>query len=1078
MQLRRLFLFFCLLSISTISYSQKPNIKFEHLDINQGLSQNNVMCIMQDSRGFMWFGTRDGLNKYDGYRFTIYRNDPNNSYSIISNFITALAEDSKGNIWISTRGGGLNRYDREKDRFDHFVHTTAPNSISSNLLDGMYKDHNDNLWICTEDAGIDVYDQEKKTFYNFRHSEKNSNTVSSNSVRCIFEDSDHNIWIGTYDGIVDVYNPKTKIFSHFNGKNTGTAIKGVKAIIEDTKKRIWIGTVGQGLYRFDKSDSSFKVFSPDRRNDKSISGNVIAAIIEDDERKLWIGTENNGLDIFDPETETFYHYLHDQVDEKSISQNSIYSIYKDNLGTVWVGTFAGGISFSGKKHFSHFNHTSDKNSLSHNNVLSLTESSNGKLWIGTDGGGVNLYDPVTKSFAHFLHQDGNKNSICGNYVLSVCEDSKGNVWFGTWADGVSVYNLKNKSFKHFKNNPDDPSSLSSNNAWVIFEDHEKNIWIGTYGGGLNFFNEKNNSFKHFDNAATSLLTRQIYALAEDEKGNLWIGTDGAGVQILDKSKNRFETLKHQNNTNSLSDDRINYIYRDENNNFWICTMSGLSFYDTKKRQFKAYSIKDGLPNNVIFGALKDENGNLWISTNRGLSRFDLKANKFTNFTPADGLQSFEFKGHALSKSKWGALYFGGINGFNEFYPSKIKETSGEAPLVFTDFQIFNKNIPIAKDENDPSPLKKAISETKEITLPDRNSVISFDFASLNFTGDEKKQYSYKLEGFDNDWNYIGTRHTATYTNLDPGTYFFKVRSLNNLGEWSSNEATIKLIITPPFWKTWWFRLLIALAIVLLAIAFYRFRVRSIKAQKAKLQLLVEEQTAQLVQKNRELEQFAYVASHDLQEPLRTTSSFVDLLQKDYKGKLDTKADKYLTFITQSTERMKVLIHDLLEYSRIGRKKELTPIDCNNLVQEIVADLDVIIKENNAKVNFGRLPVINGYPTEMKQLFQNLISNGIKFHKPGEHPEINISGTRENGAWQFVCRDNGIGIAKEHWERIFVIFQRLHTRTQYEGSGIGLANCKKIVELHGGTIWVESLPGEGSAFHFTIPNLKFNEVQAN
>jgi light-regulated signal transduction histidine kinase (bacteriophytochrome) len=221
-----------------------------------------------------------------------------------------------------------------------------------------------------------------------------------------------------------------------------------------------------------------------------------------------------------------------------------------------------------------------------------------------------------------------------------------------------------------------------------------------------------------------------------------------------------------------------------------------------------------------------------------------------------------------------------------------------------------------------------------------------------------------------------------------------------------------------------------------------------------------------------------VASHDLQEPLRTTSSFVDLLQKDYKGKLDTKADKYLTFITQSTERMKVLIHDLLEYSRIGRKKELTPIDCNNLVQEIVADLDVIIKENNAKVNFGRLPVINGYPTEMKQLFQNLISNGIKFHKPGEHPEINISGTRENGAWQFVCRDNGIGIAKEHWERIFVIFQRLHTRTQYEGSGIGLANCKKIVELHGGTIWVESLPGEGSAFHFTIPNLKFNEVQAN
>jgi ligand-binding sensor domain-containing protein/signal transduction histidine kinase len=1079
MQLRHRFLSFCFVTLSVISYSQKPNIKFGHLDINQGLSQNNVMCIMQDMRGFMWFGTRDGLNKYDGYKFTIYRNDPRDNHSISSNFITALAEDSKGNIWVSTRGGGLNRYNREKDQFDHFKHDGSKgNSLSSNLLDGMYKDHNDNLWLCTEDAGIDFYDQEKKTFRNFRHSEKNSNTVSSNSVRCIFEDSDRNIWIGTYDGIVDVYNPTNQTFSHYDGKSTGTAIKGVKAIIEDSKKRIWIGTVGQGLYRFDKPNNSFKLYASNYRDDENISGNVIAAIIEDDEKKLWVGTENNGLDIFDPETETFYHHVHDQIDEKSISQNSIYSIYKDNLGTMWVGTFAGGINIYGNQYFSHFNHTSYKNSLSHNNVLCLAESSNGKLWIGTDGGGANLFDPVTKNFTHFLHQEGNKNSICGNYVLSVCEDSKGNVWFGTWANGISVYNPKSKSFKHFKNNPDDPSSLSNDNAWVIFEDHDRNVWIGTYGGGLNRFIEKNNSFKSFGDATTSLLTRQIYALEEDEKGNLWIGTDGAGVQIFNKNSGHFETLKHQSNSNSLSDDRINYIYKDENHNFWICTMSGLSFYDTKTNKFKVYSINDGLPNNVIFGALKNENGDVWISTNRGLSRLDVKTNKFTNFTPADGLQSYEFKGHAVCKSKWGAFYFGGINGFNEFYPLHVRETASEAPLVFTDFQIFNKNIAIAKDDKDPSPLKKAISETSEITLPDRNSVISFEFASLNFTGGEKKQYSYKLEGFDKDWNYIGTRHTATYTNLDPGTYFFKVRSLNNLREWSSNEATIKLIITPPFWKTWWFRILAILGVVLLAFAFYRFRINNVKAQKAKLQLLVEEQTAQLVQKNRELEQFAYVASHDLQEPLRTTSSFVDLLQKDYQGKLDAKADKYLTFITQATDRMKVLIHDLLEYSRIGRKKELTPVDCNTLVKEIIADLDVTIKENNAKVNFDNLPVINGYPTEMKQLFQNLISNAIKFHKPDQQPEISISGTRQNGTWQFVCKDNGIGIAKEHWERIFVIFQRLHTRNQYEGSGIGLANCKKIVELHGGNIWVESLPGEGSAFHFTIPNLKFNEVQSN
>jgi len=440
------------------------------------------------------------------------------------------------------------------------------------------------------------------------------------------------------------------------------------------------------------------------------------------------------------------------------------------------------------------------------------------------------------------------------------------------------------------------------------------------------------------------------------------------------------------------------------------------------------------------------------------------------------------------KSRTGKLYFGGINGFNGFSPDDTKEKKYESPLVLTDFQIFNKQVPIKDSVYRESPLKENITDTKEIVLSHKQSVISFEFASLDYGGQENRQYSYMLEGFDKDWNYIGTRHSATYTNLDAGDYTFKVRALTNQG-WSTNVASLHLIIKPPFWLTWWFKLIAVVTVVGGVFAFFKYRISSIQSQKIKLQEKVQEQTAQLLQsardeqtaryqvelankelerKNKELEQFAYVASHDMQEPLRTTSSFVELLQQQYKGKLDEKADKYLNFIVQSSDRMKVLIKDLLDYSRIGRKKELNKINCNELIKEVLADLDTAIKESNAAITVKELPVISGYPTEMKQLFQNLLMNAMKFKKPGIAPEIKIEAHRNNGSWEFMCRDNGIGVDKQHQDRIFIIFQRLHTRNEYEGSGIGLAHCKKIVELHGGKIWIESVPQEGSTFHFTFP----------
>ena len=844
---------------------------------------------------------------------------------------------------------------------------------------------------------------------------------------------------------------------------------------------------------FDKDKNEFVHYKKELLRSNSRALNVIKAISEDDDGNLWIGIENGGLSIYNIRNKTFDNYFQDDIDNIGLSNNSIWSLYKDGKGSMWIGTFSTGINFVNRdaSKFIHYRHTSSPFSLSNNNVLSIFEDSKRNLWVGTDGGGLNLFDAKKGTFTHYLHQANNARSISGNYVLRIFEDSRGEIWIGTWGDGISILNKEKNTFRHIKFDPGNSRGLPSPNVWTIGEDAEKNVWIGTYNsGGLAQYDRKNNNFIHYNNSLTdssSLANDFVNVILTDKQGKLWIATSGGGLDLFNKQTNNFTHFKFDEHRNSISNNDVYCMVEDNAGDLWIGTKVGLNRMDRKTGRFTNYFVKDGLPSNTISGLLIDGKGNLWISTFNGLSRFDPVKKVFKNFTVYDGLQSSEFKMNSCFKSLTGRMYFGGINGFNGFYPDSIKESVYEPPLVFTNFQVFNKQVSISTDDK-KSILKTNITDTKKIVLSHNQSVISFEFASLNYGAQDKKQYSYILEGFDDDWNNVGTQHTATYTNLDPGDYVFKVRGLNNKGEWSSNIAAIKLTITPPFWLTWWFKSIALLSITGGIFAFYKLRIKTIQGQKKKLQVKVDEQTRQLIlstdeehkarqqaeqanieleRKNKELEQFAYVASHDMQEPLRTTSSFVELLQQQYHGKLDEKADKYLTFIAQSSDRMKVLIKDLLDYSRIGRKKELNSVDCNLILKEVIADLEVAIKESNAEIKTGNMPVVEGYTTELKQLFQNLIINAVKFKSPGIKPEIEINANKINNCWEFTCKDNGIGIDQQHQERIFMIFQRLHTRSEYEGSGIGLAHCKKIVELHGGKIWVKSIPGRGSSFYFTI-----------
>ncbi|MDB5278218.1 MAG: response regulator [Ferruginibacter sp.] len=1078
-------------------FAQSKQLHFEHIGRTQGISQDNILCIMQDSRGFMWFGSWDGLNKYDGYKTTVYKNDPHDSNSISNNYINGIAETKDGNIWIATNIGGMCRFNRKQENFTRFRHSDHnSNTVTSDITNCILADHAGMVWIGTQ-QGLDLFAPQTNTFKHFIHTASDTGGLSDNYIKCFFEDSNHNLWIGTANGGLNLFNTQTQTFQHFQRNNADSnSISGdnVNNIFEDSKHRLWIATNGNGLDLFVPATNTFRHFKNDEKNPNSLAGNTVLFINEDADNNLWISSENAGLSIFNYEKGKFTFCKNDDIDKSSIRNNSIYAIYRDRKNNMWLGNFAGAVDMLSRDKlvFTHYMHNSLVNSLSHNQVLSIMEDHTKKIWICTDGGGLNLFDPSTGDFTRFRHQKNNSNSICGDNVLNTCEDSDGNIWIGSWFRGLSVYNPQNKRFTHFRNSPNDTTSLSSNNAWKIFEDREKNIWVATFGEGLNLLNADHKTFTRFQfdpNNTHSISTNNVVNIYEDSGGNLWICTENGGLNLFNTKTKIFTRFLHNDTANSISNNSTNSVLEDSRRNLWIGTMMGLNKFDKTTGKFTVYSMADGLPGEYIYGILEDDKKNLWISSNNGITCFNPLTGVFKNFGPADGCQSNEYKQLAAWKAKNGMMYFGGINGFNEFNPDSVKTVQFNPQLVLTSFQIFNNEVPIDSRANNSSVLKQSISETKTITLPYGNSVFSFEFATLNYTGAEKKQYEYMLEGFDKNWNKAGAARTATYTNLDAATYFFKVRGLDNEGNWSPGIIRIELIIKPPFWLTWWFKALVILLLAGCILGIYRNRIRAAEAQQIQLKQQVRAQTQQLLLsaakeqrarqdaesankelkiKNKELEQFAYVASHDLQEPLRTTSGFVELIQKQYGGKLDERADKYLHYIVDASDRMKTLIKDLLDFSRIGSDKLFEPVDCKIVLANVLEDITAAIQESNAEICYADLPVVHGHLTEIQLLFQNLLINAIKFRKTSEALKIDIGVEQKDNYWQFSIADNGIGIAQQYSERIFDIFQRLHNRNEYKGSGIGLSHCKKIVELHSGKIWVESVPQSGSTFYFTLP----------
>jgi PAS domain S-box-containing protein len=894
-------------------YPQKNRITFEHIGTSEGLSQSNILSIIQDSRGFMWFGSWDGLNKYDGYKITVYKNNPLDHSTISNNYINKISEGPNGNLWIATNDG-LNYFDRKLEIFKTFRHNPSnSNSIRCNYINELFATSDGKVWIGTT-QGLDRYDPALNKFDHinlFNAGDINANKVE---VSNIYEDTHHNVWVSFVSKGTAVYNPasnSTIFFLHNDHNSNSIAGNHVNAVFEDSKHRIWIGTNGNGLDLYDAATNSFRHFKHNKKEPNSLPKNVVLAINEDAENNIWVGTENAGLSVFNYGTGQFINYQHDEIDKESISNNSIYCIYRDSKKNMWLGNFAGWVDMSmlDKHSFPHFKKMMSENSLSNNQVLSIMEDHNHKIWIGTDGGGLNIFDPATGNFSHLKHADSNPNSICGDNVLNTLEDSKGNTWIGTWIDGITVLDRNKNVVRHFKHNPNDTNSISNNNAWKFLEDRQNHIWIGTYGGGLQLLNPDGKSFTHYihnDAVPASISGNNITNLFEDSEGYIWACAENAGLNRLDTKSGKFIHFVHDENKNSISNNNSNSLYEDEDHNLWIATMNGLNCYDKKNNRFTVYSTIQGLAGDYVFGILEDGKKNLWLSTNKGVSCFNRFTKSFKNFGVTDGLQSNEFKQLAFCKTSNGTMYFGGINGFNMFNPYKIKKVSFDPPLVITNFTVFNKQLPIEINSSNPSPLKQSITETKSITLPYSSSVFSFEFASLNYTSNEKKQYAYMLEGFDKEWNQAGSNRTATYTNLDPGKYVFKVRGLDNQGAGSLNITSVELVIEPPFWLTWWFKLLVLVAVTGGIAAFYMVRVIAVEKQKMKLEQQVSEKTQQLQQ------------STEQERKARQEAEIAHISTILVNKELEASEQRYSSMFHSSPQPMYVFDIDTLKFFQVNK----------------------------------------------------------------------------------------------------------------------------------------------------------------
>lgn len=877
---------------SLILSAQKSK-KFDKITVDDGLSQGNINRIIQDTQGFIWLATNGGLNKFDGSRFITYIHNNKDTNSIASNIVNHIYEDDLGKIWISTQNG-LNVFDKSIETFTHYKYEhNNPSGLSNNQITCTIKDNNGFYWIGTDGGGINKFNPRTNIFKSFRSINKNPESISSNYITCLEKDKYGYIWVGTADGGLNMLDPESNKFLRYvttSINNTLPALSSnqINDIYEDNDGDLWIGTAegidvlkpqifGRNLNERDLIINFHKNVSP--RNSSASSS--ILSIYQGASGLIWFGTVDSGLGFLNKYTKIVGNYIVDPNNEFSILSNNVTSVYDDRSGFLWIGTNAGlnMIDRQSDRFTWHKRIPGSTNTMASNNIRSIYKEKNGVLWLGSFDKGLSHYDPLTEIFTSYFENDyivegesiiernrilkkfdqrkstkkpSRIHFLSHNRIYDLHRDKSKRLWIATGGGGLNILHINSGIIAKYKHREKNDSSISSDNLRCIFEDSAGRVWIGTEDGGLNLFN--NGKFKRFlsdENDIFSIGSNDVRSIVEDKNGMLWIGTFGGGLNKFDIKNNKFTRYTQlENAPNWLSSNSIYTLHLDDESQLWIGTTNGLNKLDIANNRFEHLNRNNGLPSNSIYTILADNQNNLWLTTNKGISRINKSTLSIKNYDTEDGLQSTEFNPGAGQFTLNGEMLFGGINGYCSFNPEDIIDNQFKPEVLFTNFEILNEKVKIG---DHGSPLKKHISETDTIKLSYKDISISFEFVALNFTDSKKNEYAYKMENFENNWNYVGNRKYANYTNLKPGKYIFKVKASNNDGIWNEEGRSIYLIIAPPFWETWWFYTVSTLFLFFSIFLSIQLRTRALHKSKIILEDQVKLRTQQVEKQNKILE---------------------------------------------------------------------------------------------------------------------------------------------------------------------------------------------------------------------------------
>lgn len=1066
--------------------SAQERASFETISIEQGLSESVVNCMLQDRYGFLWIGTQNGLNKFNGYEFTHYRMELLNPHAITGDNITSLCEDPGGALWVGTIEA-LNKYDHDKNEFQAYIHDPEDgDSISDNHINTVYRDSADRIWVGTRYGGLNRYRPETDSFVHYMRRPAKPRSLPGNNVTRIIEAEGGTLWIGTDHGLVS-FDPERGKFEAplLNASDAGALTAGsISALARGREGRIHIGTPQSGLFTYTPQKGLLIHYVHDPEDSTSISSNDVTAILEDKSGALWVGTNMGGLNRLDGRSGRLTHFRNNPANPRSLVYDKVNAIIEDHSEIVWIGT-EDGISKLDKKRsrFTHYRQAAGGAGLAAGRVFAILEDQAGDIWIGFQDGGIDIYRRKEDRFESVEGRARGSPPVSRAAVRALCiEPESGNVWVGTETTGIYVVSPDLRVLRTYRTGAAGAGGLSDDYVRLIYRDSDGTFWVGTSGGGLNRLERDRGGFTVFrfdrDNAS-SISSDRVLSIFEDSLKNLWIGTD-KGLNLMNRRHGTFRRyVSDKDDPHSLSGNVVLSFHEDGDKNLWVGTGAGLNKFDAARRAFVRYTTENGLPNNVIYAILEDDYGDLWISSNAGLTRLDPRTGDVRNYDAQDGLQSNEFNVNAACRTRDGELFFGGVNGVNRFDPRKFKESRFVPPVVLTAVRAFGKEIDV----------DRAFHRLDAVFLSREDNFISLEFAVLDFTAPDKNRYKYKLEGYDKDWVDNGPKREVSYINLAGGNYVFRVIGCNSEGIWNEEGLSLRLVIQPLFWETWWFQVLVFAGAFAMFFAILYSKVVSIKKQRDLLRREIEERTKELVAKNtelqnqaklleekslelersnRDLESFAYTVSHDLRAPLRHIFGFCNLLRSAGKNAGDEEKRGYLERINDSTIRMGKLIDDLLWLSRSSRAEIVKiEVDLSVLVREAVSMAAagddsrkhaVVIAENIRAVCD---------PSLIRVVVDNLVGNAWKYTRKREEALFEFGVDSSSDERVYFLRDNGVGFDPEKADLMFQPFQRLHADREFEGTGIGLTTVRRIVNRHGGSIWAEGRPGEGATFFFTL-----------